>query len=56
MADALSEIEGYVRIQTEGGDAPGTLPVIDYKEKLKMIKAKCAGGGGEVGQAVLRLV
>ena len=56
MADAQAETEGYVRIQTEEGDDPGALLVIGYKEKLEMMKAKCAGGGGEVGQAVLMSV
>ena len=56
MADARAEIAGYVYIQTQGDDAPEAPRVIGYKEKLEMMKAKCAGGGGEVGQVVLMSV
>ena len=44
MSDARAEIAGYVRIQTEGDDAPEALPPISYKEKLAIMKAKRGGG------------
>eukprot|EP00581_Thalassiosira_minuscula_P018474 CAMPEP_0183726258 /NCGR_PEP_ID=MMETSP0737-20130205/22906_1 /TAXON_ID=385413 /ORGANISM="Thalassiosira miniscula, Strain CCMP1093" /LENGTH=745 /DNA_ID=CAMNT_0025957559 /DNA_START=109 /DNA_END=2346 /DNA_ORIENTATION=- len=51
MAEARAEIEGSVRLQTQGDDAPEITSGISYKQKLEMMKAKRAGGG-TMGQQV----